>query len=757
MSPHTSPEHAAGHAAASVRRGELPSRHAGRIDFNAQHSPMGAFMSFTCGHFGAGGGIGVEIGRPAGQNVYVGVKEGDRKSSRPVVCLPFVKGVGDPTATAAANYQVEQAGDAANVPPTISGVTTVAQSKVSRHYGYATDAWVAPGLEFAICTPFDAIPEPGVAAPEAMRRALLPAIVATLRVDNRAGTTVKTAAFAIDFADPGARVLRGDAGQAGFGWRRTMGVMASAEGPDGRAAAEEPFSFQRWSVAEGLADANPVHALGTIGGVGLEVPAGEVRTLVLAIGVYLDHIVTTGIEARYAYARHFAGLEDVLTSALSRSRELRDAAADLDLELASSRLTPDRQFMIAHGVRSYYGSTQLLEAGGEPIWVVNEGEYCMMNTLDLSVDQMFWELERNPWVVRNLLDHFAARYAYVDELRGPRGERAEGGVSFTHDMGVNNNFSPPGHSSYELAHLTGCFSYMTAEQLCNWLLMAATYDACPGADAGWAARNRGPVEACGRSLLNRCGDAGVIQFDSSRCQGGSEITTYDSLDPSLAQTRENLYMAVKCWASFLAISRLLRDEDAASSPWLSAADSAAESVVRQVGTGDVIPAVFEKGSPGYAARILPAIEGLVYPLYWRDNAALDERGRYGRLLGALRRHTLALLADPEKRNLFPDGGIRLSSTSDNSWMSKIALFMHVAREVYSLAADARVAKLFADADAAHVGWQTTGSAFWACSDQFVRGVAKGSRYYPRIVTAGLWLGAGRRSGTAGPKIAVAAK
>ena len=31
-------------------------------------------------------------------------------------------------------------------------------------------------------------------------------------------------------------------------------------------------------------------------------------------------------------------------------------------------------------------------------------------------------------------------------------------------MGAHNNFSPQGRSSYELANLTGCFSYMTVEQ-----------------------------------------------------------------------------------------------------------------------------------------------------------------------------------------------------------------------------------------------------------------------------------------------------
>src|SRR3954471_21546659 len=75
------------------------------INFNAQHAPTGAFMSFTCGHFGSGGGIGVEVGKPADQNLFIGVKSGDRKSPSPVRCLPFLRmaqqGAGS------ADYQVE--------------------------------------------------------------------------------------------------------------------------------------------------------------------------------------------------------------------------------------------------------------------------------------------------------------------------------------------------------------------------------------------------------------------------------------------------------------------------------------------------------------------------------------------------------------------------------------------------------------------------------------------------------------------------
>ena len=82
-------------------------------------------------------------------------------------------------------------------------------------------------------------------------------------------------------------------------------------------------------------------------------------------------------------------------------------------------------------------------------------------------------------------------------------------------------------------------------------------------------------------------------------------------------------------------------------------------------------------------------------------------------------------------------------------MSKIALVQQVARHVLRLTDEATITALFAAADAAHVRWQTEGaSAYWACSDQMVKGVAKASRYYPRVITTALWLderpvGAGR--------------
>lgn len=710
--------------------------------FNAQHSPMGAFMSFTCGNTGTRGGIGLQIGQPGDQELYIGFKDGDRYSGESIRSLPFYAGADSKAEDA---FLVEQAGPSEkNVRP---DVVPFRQDEIERRYGWCTDEWRAPGMAFTIYTPFAPIPDPGEAPAVAMRDALLPAVVALLEVDNIGGTAPKTGVFAVNHARSGTHILDEDLGgpaRAGCAFRREAGFaaelfdMTSGE----KVPAGPPFVFMRWSPSDGLRELhNPVHLLGSCPGFGFEVPPGKRYGLVIAIGSYLSGIQTTGLECTYLYTRYYKGLADVLTAALDRAGQLMSAAEALDAQLDASALSNDQRFMIAHATHSYYGSTQLLEADGKPLWVVNEGEYCMMNTLDLAVDHVFWELERNPWVVRNLLDTFVRRHSYVDELKTGPDTRSPGGLSFCHDMGAHNNFAPPGRSSYELANLAGTFSYMTQEQLCNWILTAGCYVA-KTRDTAWLGRNREIVEACLASMINRGGEVGFAQFDSALTAGGQEITTYDSLDHSLAQTRNNVYMAVKCWASYRTLALLFRElgDTAARDRALAVAERVAGVVAAQAADG-VLPAIFEKDNPGYNSRILPAIEGLVYLLYYDKTnfAGPSLAPAESSMYDVLREHTRLLLLDPERRNLFADGGIKLSSTSNNSWMSKIAIFMHVARRVFQLDGDPAIAEVFRKADAAHVDWQVKGSSYWACSDQIVSGEGKASRYYPRIVTTALWM------------------
>jgi xylan 1,4-beta-xylosidase len=710
----------------------------GNINFNAQHSPAGAFFSFTCGHFGTRGGFGLQIGKPGNQDLYIGVKDGDRTSDSQLTCLPFYEGAKE---DAAAAFLVEQ--ERTTEPRMQRKVVSYRADQIKRHYGWASDKWVTPDFEFTIHTPFFPIPEPKDGY--ALQLSILPAILADLVVDNTKGTTPKTVFFAMGFPDAGARLDRSDHDIYSFGWRRQFGVRGVAITDDGFAKVE-PFTFMRWTPDFGLKEL-VTHGLGNCPGIGITVPPGQRGGLRFAIAAHLDGVVTTGIEGKYFYTRAYGSLDVVMDVALTRAGHLLSQSALLDRQLLESGLSADQQFLIAHSTRSYYGSTQLLDVGGDPFWIVNEGEYCMMNTLDLSVDHVFWELKQNPWVVRNLLDNFVRHYSYIDDVIDRKtGKRKPGGISFCHDMGIHNNFSPRGNSSYELPNLdAACFSYMTAEQLCNWILMAASYAAATGDDE-WVRRSQATIHSCMVSLMQRCGENGWVAFESSRCgKNAAEITTYDSLDHSLAQTRNNVYMAVKCWAAYRGLALLLHKAQIGGffGELRRRADLIVNSLTREVGPDGILPAVFEPENTGHRSRILPAIEGLIYPLMWGDAIIPDDDFVDEKALSPndlLRAHTAALLKDPEHRNQFADGGLRLSSTSNNSWISKIAIFQHVARAVFGLERDATIAELFARADAAHVKWETEGaSAYWAMSDQMVNGVAQGSKYYPRCVTTALWL------------------
>lgn len=187
--------------------------------------------------------------------------------------------------------------------------------------------------------------------------------------------------------------------------------------------------------------------------------------------------------------------------ALGNFKKLTALAQSSDANIGNSRLSADQKFMLAHAIRSYNGNTQLLDMDDEPFWIVNEGEYRMMNTFDLTVDQLFYELAVNPWTVRNELDMFVKRYSYEDKVSSPDDPTEyPGGISFTHDMGVANTLSRPGYSAYELYGLDDCFSHMTHEQLVNWTLCGATYVAHTD-DQAWLQANLTIFEKCLTSML----------------------------------------------------------------------------------------------------------------------------------------------------------------------------------------------------------------------------------------------------------------
>ncbi|MGC6505395.1 MAG: glycoside hydrolase family 52 protein [Coraliomargaritaceae bacterium] len=684
--------------------------------FHAHHSPMGAHSSMTLGVFGACGGMALERGSPAQEGVYVGY----RTASGKLFSMPFSEG----TSNDAERYSQSESS---------SGCSSFVfgDEDIEREYSWASDRFTAPGLAFEVITPFFSIPDPASADDAELQFASCPSTLVKVMVENNS-TEDWEGFFAISSDQYWAPLSNRSDRLKGFSSCERKGFATDAE-------VEE---FCDFSVEQAFArtHTNANFMLGPVAGCRFYVPAGEAREVIFVLGYYIGGQATYNYPAHYWYTQYFEGIDAVFEYGLKhRDRYLQEAEAR-DLELRTSGLSTDQQFLLSHATRSYYGSTEwLVDKDGKPLWIVNEGEYLMMNTLDLTVDMMFFELRMNPWTVRNVLEHFVDRYSYEDEIFDPAAPDVmyPGGISFAHDMGVANHFSPEGYSSYECSGLDrACFSYMTCEQLTNWVLCAGVYLVKTNDEAFLQAHKK-TFERCYDSLLNRDHPNptlrnGLLSFESSRTDGGGEITTYDSLDHSLGQARENAYLGGKCWASYLALGLIFeRLHDAGRSAECTAAALRCSHTL--AGAFDeeegFIPAVLDGHN---RSAIIPAGEALLYPWAMGLQEALDESGPHGAYISKLKEHLKYVLRDG--MCLYPDGGWKLSSSMDNSWMSKICLNQFVVREILGLHYEGEE-----QADAAHVRWEVEGSKFHACSDQFSAGKPIGSLYYPRIVTCILWM------------------
>lgn len=684
------------------------------LDFHTHHAAFGAYGSFSLGHLRAGGGMNIHDGRAPHQG---GVHVGYGRASEGLTLLPF----SIPSPVDLSAFTSEE-----GKPSQQPAFQVVPDDLLSRKLEWGTDTWIAPGFSLRIATPFGTVPDPRSQGWEALREHILPAVWVELELDNRSSDEEAIVLFGM---------APGDTGAAELNHAKLVG--ATCQGRFGLATERDhmarPYAgFSGPSCFDSQLGLRAPHWLGGTWGVCWTVPARQQATLRVALGWYHAGQATSGLSTTYAYTRLWSDIESVLAEAIAQQDAAWKTARERDQEL--SNLSPARKFLLAHATRGYFGNSQLLaDCAGDPVYVVNEGEYCMINTLDLSVDQGFFEARFFPWATREILDLAARRHSFLDHLKTPDDTTLhEGGVSFAHDMGVRNQFAAPGTSSYEHPNLEGCFSHMTFEQACNFALCAAQYSTASN-DLPWVRRNTELLEQLLESLQRRehplvSHRRGTPMTDSVRCGTGTEITTYDSLDPALAQTRQNLYTTVKLWASYLALEKILAS---VASPLAAVARAAAVRSARAVeewpDVDGILPAIAD-GRNGSA--ILPAVEGLVYPLWWKDLESVSRTGPFGKMIQRLERH----LDESLQRGLcrFPDGSWRLSSTSENSWLSKIFLAQTVAERVFESTKDLR-------ADAAHVRWLAPGSASTGFTDQIIAGKGIGSRYYPRGVTAILFL------------------
>ncbi len=693
------------------------------IYFNAHHSPIGAFASFTFGFPGKSGGLGMELGKPADQNLYIGVQT---QQDSIYNTLPFFQGFEDEAQRFGLGDSVERK----------AVLAAWRKEQIKREFDVSSDSWICGEMTFTVYSPVISVPDPDGGDSEALKKAVLPAVIAEMTIDNTQSRKSRKAFFGFQGSDPYChmRQLRDTTGGAieGVAQGRLYAIASDSQ------YVHTGLGFGIEDILQATRPENLSFGIGTVGAIVAEIPPGVKETIRFAICFYRGGFTTSGLDGAYYYTRFFSNIEVVAQYALRHFDELKHHALKVNQRFRGASLSDEQYFMLSHAVHSYYGSSQLLDVNGQPLWVINEGEYRMMNTLDLTADQSFFEIAMNPWTVRNELDLFCDRYSYHDKVRFPeKPEEYPGGISFTHDMGVGNVFWRKGSSSYEQFGLKGCFSHMTCEELVNWILCGVAYLEHTQ-DSQWLTKRLNVFQDCFQSLINRDNPDpqkrnGVMSLDSSRCLGGSEITTYDSLDASLGQARNNVYLAVKTMAAYLALSRLFSRAglNELSLQSRKQAGRVTETLKKHVSAEGMLPAIIDEN---VYSRIIPVIEGLAFAWFCGCRKELDLDGPYRDFLQMLKNHLVNVL----KKGicLFEDNGWKISSTSDNSWLSKVYICQFVACEILKIKRDDSH-KL---ADAAHVQWLLDPKlSYWCWSDQIIAGKITASKYYPRGVSSILWL------------------
>lgn len=672
--------------------------------FYAHHSALGAFSSFILGKAGKGGGFILNDVRPPQNNVYIGYKQEDI-----IKLLPFC--------TVNNNAEEEFTGEVSSTKKN-KPIKIFSEAEINRKMGWASDTWTADRFTFSIITPFGYVKNPAVMTEKEKKYAFAPVIFAQLTFDNSDKTTDAEMIFGLE--GPKRRLsITTEGNYLGAASGRSYG-FASLNSEDIR-------ELSRLDILTSWANGNyQNHDLGRAPSLIFKVPAGTAKTYTIALATYQEGTITTGIDTDFYYSGLFRSLEDVIDFGIKNVDYYLDMAAQRDKELRESNLNEYRQFLLAHATHSYHASSQLMKKeDGSALWIVNEGEYIMMNTFDLTVDHVFYEMKFHPWTITNSLNLFVERYSYYDQA----------GLAFTHDMGVANGFSPKGYSSYELPSLNGCFSYMSHEELLNWVLTGAVY-ALKMNDKKWLNKNINIFVECFKSMAARDkNNDGIMDIDSSRCKEGSEITTYDSLDVSLGQAKNNLYLGVKSWAAYILFERIFKDNELSdlAARASAIAKAAASTIVSKFDEKQqYIPAVFEGGN---TSRIIPAVEALVYPYIVGDLSSVSEDGIYGDFIKVLKKHIITVL----KPGICIDevsGGWKLSSTSKNTWNSKIFLCQYVIKEILNMDFDGQD-----DWDRVHARWQQVSCSEDGATDQVNSdtGTPRGSRLYPRLVTSILWM------------------
>lgn len=603
------------------------------------------------------------------------------------------------------------------------------EEEITRVLTPSRDIYQAGNVTFTVHTPYEALPDPE--EQDILPLDCVPGILMEITVDNTKRNHPVTAFFGLMYRDmKQIYAMETEHGICKIGYRNDWVFAAKKE--------EGVYWLRGLDACQCLRAGKNVQHQNGPAFLCVSVEAGKKKTFHVAFSVYAREGSNGSCRTEYYYNRYFRNAEQAAEYILDHKEEIFSRSRRVEEEIRNRYEDPLRLQLFCQSVRAYYASTQLLrEESGYVHYNVCEGAYLWRNTMDLCADHLVWELKRNPWVVRSIMDEFIKSYSYYDRVRFPGREGLyEGGISFTHDMGCYFTYADHGNSGYERENesVKGFYFYMTTEELLNGIYCIAGY-VLKTRDMEWLKKHRQILKDIMTSLENRddCVKEkrnGILKAVSSRsglCM--LESTTYDALDHSLLEASGNLYVFVKTWCALILLKRCLgllgekETEERAETMLQKCRQSV--RLFRREDTA-VLKANIYQDIPG---AVIAAAEAMAVPNFLHVLSETEEK----ELFEVMRLHTRACLQPgiciDEK-----SGGLRLSSTSKNTWPSKGILTIYVMEEVLGVDVPKEVVEnVFT--------WAQIRAKNTTIADQIMSdtGEVVGGVYYPRIVTSALWI------------------
>jgi autotransporter-associated beta strand protein len=694
-------------ASATYQTQSMPLEWNQLVFVNVDHAPVGACSTLAYGYKGDRCGLGLSTS-----------------------VIPYSGGGGGVVMALAVSNQIQALPFVASTASIASGASFFADSDVRRMLTPCTDEWTvrSGALTLTHYTPAWRMDRLDQATLADKKRFFLPA---TWMVFT--GNNTNSVSEDFYFGLPAAAVRTNYANGAYQGFAVGEAAFAVQTG-----SCELLSGASLTAALDGMSSGFAFH---------LNVPAGQTKSLTVAVTYYRTAAVDTRLGAPFYYTTLFGSMDAVVDAAFAGLADAQMRCTQLAGALSNAGLNVYRQFLTSHALHAYQACTVALTTANGILWREMEGFYTFVNTCDLMVDHAFYDSMMCPWALRNVLDTYSGAipgtgYTYTHSLYDlPTGNVVStNGFSFHHDMGGTMTSEAPGTdpTGYESG-----FSYMGQEELQNWILSAGLYWG-HSADDAWLTNNATLLQTCLNSMLlrddtNAPSRDGITTYINKR-GSNQEITTYDSLDASLNVPRLNAYSTVRNWASYLSLEAMFNrvgdTNDALTCHNMAAA--CAQTIVNKwnaySGSLGYIPAFLDGSN---TSAIIPILEGLSYPGQMGLTNAVDRvGGPYARMLLALSNHISAVLVSGKCLDA-TSGGWKLTSANNNTWQSKVYLSQYVTEKVLGISN----ANVNGAVDQIHAMFQINEAPYQGWSDQLNSagtGGATGSMHYPRGITSALW-------------------